>query len=62
MGLDVVDDEGVAVGVVVEVMPGPANDNLELGDGWLVPLIEDAIREIDLEGRRIVVARGFLPG
>ena len=62
VGLDVVDDEGVAVGVVVEVMPGPANDNLELGDGWLVPLIEDAIREIDLEGRRIVVARGFLPG
>ena len=62
VGLDVVDDEGVAVGVVVEVMPGPANDNLELGDGWLVPLIEDAIREIDLEGRRIVVAKGFLPG
>ena len=62
VGLDVVDDEGTPVGVVAEVMPGPANDNLELGDGRLVPLIEDAIREIDLEGRRIVVARGFLPG
>ncbi len=44
------------------VIPGPANDNLELDDGRLVPLIEDAIREIDLETRRIVVARGFLPG
>ena len=61
VGLDVVDDEGAPVGMVAEVMPGPANDNLELGDGRLVPLIEDAIREIDLEGRRIVVARGFLP-
>ena len=62
VGLDVVDDEGAPVGVVADVMPGPANDNLELGDGRLVPLIEDAIREIDLEGRRIVVAKGFLPG
>jgi len=62
VGLDVVDDEGTPFGMVAEVMPGPANDNLELGDGRLVPLIEDAIREIDLEGRRIVVARGFLPG
>ena len=62
VGLDVVDDEGAPVGVVADVMPGPANDNLELGDGRLVPMIEDAIREIDLEGRRIVVARGFLPG
>jgi len=62
VGLDVVDDEGTPVGVVAEEMPGPANDNLELGDGRLVPMIEDAIREIDLEGRRIVVAKGFLPG
>ena len=60
VGLDVVDDDGAPVGMVAEVMPGPANDNLDLGDGRLVPLIEDAIREIDLEGRRIVVARGFL--
>ena len=62
VGLDVFDDGGAPVGVVAEVLPGPANDNLELGDGRLVPMIEDAIREIDLEGRRIVVARGFLPG
>ena len=62
VGLDVVNDEGAPVGIVAEVLPGPANDNLELGDGRLVPMIEDAIREIDLEGRRIVVAKGFLPG
>ena len=60
VGLDVVDDEGAPVGVVAEVIPGPANDNLELDDGRLVPLIEDAIRAIDREARRIVVAKGFL--
>ena len=31
-------------------MPGPANDNLELDDGTLVPMIEDAIRSIDPAG------------
>jgi 16S rRNA processing protein RimM len=61
VGLAVVDDAGAPVGAVSEVLPGAANDNLELDDGRLVPLIEDAIREIDLEGRRIVVATSFLP-
>ena len=61
VGLAVVDDAGTTVGVVADVLPGTANDNLELGDGRLVPLIEDAVREIDLAGRRIVVAKGFLP-
>ncbi|HKY26147.1 MAG TPA: hypothetical protein VJM07_13385 [Gaiella sp.] len=60
VGLGVFDEEGAAVGVVADVSPGVANDNLALDDGRLVPLIEDAIREIDLEGRRIVVAQGFL--
>ena len=46
---------------MADVAPGVANDNLELDDGRLVPLIEDAIRELDVEGRRIVVDRGFLP-
>jgi ribosomal 30S subunit maturation factor RimM len=60
VGLRVVADDGGEVGVVADVAPGVANDNLELSDGRLVPMIEDAIREIDLDGRRIVVARGFL--
>jgi len=60
VGLAVVDDAGTPVGAVSEVLPGSANDNLQLDDGRLVPLIEDAIREIDLVARRIVVARGFL--
>ena len=60
VGLAVVDDAGTPVGEVAEVLPGSANDNLQLDDGRLVPLIEDAIREIDLEAGRVVVARGFL--
>ena len=60
VGLRVVADDGGEVGVVADVAPGVANDNLELSDGRLVPMIEDAIREIDLDGRRVVVARGFL--
>ena len=39
--------------------PGPANDALELDSGLLLPLVEDCIVSIDLEARRILVARGF---
>ena len=46
---------------MADVASGVANDNLELTDGTLVPMIEDAIREIDLVARRVVVARAFLP-
>ena len=60
VGLAVEDDTGRAVGTVADVLPGVANDNLELSDGRLVPLIDEAIRELDLEARRIVVLRGFL--
>jgi 16S rRNA processing protein RimM len=60
VGLDVLDDDGNGLGAVAAVHPGAANDNLELADGTLVPLIEDAIREIDLDRRRVVVASGFL--
>ena len=60
VGLSVVDGEGRELGSVVEVYPGVANDNLELADGTLVPLIDDAVRTVDLAGGRIVVERGFL--
>ena len=60
VGLDVLDEDGNGIGSVTAVHPGVANDNLELADGTLVPLIEDAIREIDLDRRRVVVASGFL--
>lgn len=60
VGLVVVDEEGRELGSVVEVYPGVANDNLELADGTLVPLIGDAVRTVDLDAGRIVVERGFL--
>lgn len=60
VGLAVVEDGGRELGHVVEVVPGVANDNLELSDGTLVPLIEDAIRAIDIDAGRVVLVRGFL--
>ncbi len=60
VGLEAVDEDGAALGRVVEVHPGAANDNVELEDGTLVPLVEDAVRDVDLAAGRLVVARGFL--
>ena len=60
VGLAVVDDSGREVATVLEVRPGVANDNLALSTGGLVPMIEDAVLEIDVEGSRIVVAAAFL--
>ena len=60
VGLAVVEEGGRELGRVVEVVPGVANDNLELSDGTLVPLIEDAIHAIDVDAGRVVLVRGFL--
>jgi ribosomal 30S subunit maturation factor RimM len=58
--LAVVDEAGAPVGTVRDVLPGPANDSLELDDGRLVPMIEDAVLHVDVEGGRVVVASAFL--
>jgi 16S rRNA processing protein RimM len=60
VGMEVVEVGGVALGVVRDVLPGPANDALELDTGLLLPLVEDCVRKIDLATRRVLVARGFL--
>jgi 16S rRNA processing protein RimM len=60
VGLRAVDEEGASLGRVVEVHPGAANDNVELDDGRLVPLVEDAVRDVDLEAGTLIVARSFL--
>ena len=59
VGLEVLDEHGDPVGVVRYVVPGPANDALELDTGLLLPLVEDCIREIDLGGRRVLLNPGF---
>lgn len=59
VGMAVHDEHAVRIGVVREVVPGPANDALELDTGVLLPLVEDCVREIDLEGRRVFLNPGF---
>jgi 16S rRNA processing protein RimM len=60
VGLQAVDRNGGPLGRVDDVLPGAANDNLVLENGALVPMIEDAIDEIDLASRRIVVNPDFI--
>ena len=55
-----VEQGGELLGVVADVLPGEANDNLELDSGVLVPLVEDAVADVDLEARRIVLNAGFI--
>jgi 16S rRNA processing protein RimM len=59
VGMEVVDEQGVRVGFVRDVVPGPANDALELDTGLLLPLVEDCVREVDLERGRVLLNPGF---
>jgi 16S rRNA processing protein RimM len=56
----VVQEDGRELGVVRDVLEGAANDNLELDTGLLVPLVEDAVAEVDLERGRILLNAGFI--
>jgi 16S rRNA processing protein RimM len=47
------------VGVVARMIALPSCEALEVGD-LLIPMVRDAIRSIDVEGRRIDVDMGFL--
>jgi len=58
IGLEVVEENGRALGTVADVIPGVANDVLEVG-GHLLPMVEDCIRAVDLEAGRITIAGGF---
>ena len=58
-GLEVVEEGGTPLGRVRDVVPYPANDVLELDSGLDLPLVEECVREVDLDGGRIVVAPGF---
>jgi ribosomal 30S subunit maturation factor RimM len=47
-----------ALGPVTDVVPGPANDALEVaavGGAVLVPFTADAVRDLDVPGGRIVL-------
>jgi 16S rRNA processing protein RimM len=59
VGLAVEEEGGRELGSVVEVHNGPANDSLELDSGLLLPLVAACVLGVDLEERRVLVARGF---
>lgn len=59
VGLEVVEEDGRRLGAVQEVLPGVANDVLELNTGLALPMHEACVREVDLAAGRIVVASGF---
>jgi 16S rRNA processing protein RimM len=59
VGLAVEEEGGRALGTVIEVDNGPANDALVLDSDLLLPLVEACVLDVDLAAGRIVVARGF---
>lgn len=60
VGLDVEDSDGRVLGTVKDVLPGAANDSLELENGTLLPLVEDCVRAVDIAAGRVVVDARFL--
>jgi len=60
IGLRVEEVGGRVLGTVRDVLPGSANDNLELDDGTLVPMIEDAIASIDPARGIVLLNPGFI--
>jgi ribosomal 30S subunit maturation factor RimM len=48
------------MGTVARVVDSPSCSVLELDDGTLIPLIADAVREVDLDAGEIHVNREFL--
>jgi 16S rRNA processing protein RimM len=62
VGLAVEEEGGRTLGRVADVEPGVANDALALDSGFLLPLVEDCVLEVDLDAGRVVVARGYADG
>jgi 16S rRNA processing protein RimM len=60
VGLAVEEEGGRPLGSVAAVIPGPANDVLELDSGLLLPLVGACIQQVDLDAGRIQIAQGFV--
>ncbi|HXH81453.1 MAG TPA: ribosome maturation factor RimM [Candidatus Tectomicrobia bacterium] len=57
-GCRVLTEDGSEVGTVARVEPGPAQDLWVVRGGereHLVPAVADIVREVDIEGRRVVI-------
>ena len=59
VGMAVQEEDGRELGRVRDVLPGVANDVLDLEGGIALPLVEDCVLAVDVEQRRITVAAGF---
>jgi 16S rRNA processing protein RimM len=59
VGLQVEEEGGRALGVVADVENMPGNDALVLDGGLLLPMVDACVLDVDLDARRILVARGF---
>ena len=59
VGLRVEEEGGGTLGTITNVAPGVANDVLELDSGLALPMVEDCVRNVDLQDGKIVVAPGF---
>jgi 16S rRNA processing protein RimM len=60
LAADLVGCEVAGLGRVAQVIDAPSCPLLELDDGTLVPFVSDAIRSVDVEGRRIEANVEFL--
>ncbi|MGA9762058.1 MAG: ribosome maturation factor RimM [Gaiellaceae bacterium] len=59
VGLAIEEEGGRTLGRVKDVVPGVANDVLELDSGLALPMVEECIALVDIEAARIVVRSGF---
>ena len=57
---DLVGCEVAGHGKVVRMLEYPSCEVLETEDGSMIPLVRDAIARVDVQGRRIELAEGFL--
>jgi 16S rRNA processing protein RimM len=60
VGCEVVVSDERVLGKVKRLLAMPSCEVLELDSGDLVPMVRDAIKQVDLEARRIDVDGGFL--
>jgi 16S rRNA processing protein RimM len=60
IGLKVEEEGGADLGTVTDVLPGVANDVLQLDSGLSLPMVEECIRAVELAEGRILIAPGFV--
>jgi 16S rRNA processing protein RimM len=61
LATDLIGCEVAGLGKVTRVVEAPSCDLLEVGAGaLLIPFISDAVKRVDVEGKRIEVDRAFL--